>query len=878
MEKYNKLIEREKEKKIEKDKEKEKENEEREKKKVKLLPLNNNNQLKQSSPEYLINFISLYKDKFSTIERNTPSRISNMQVSIYDIKFSVKMQEDKIYKNDLNVQETIRRGNTIAKLQTTNEYITLRKGLKKFFDYSDDIMKEVYNYIDNNKEIVVFRTYKANGENLQISYSNKLESWIICSKNVALAVKDKTELNEIDHLYKDKKENEYSYCIYFSQRWFDYLNLLEKNDLNTYEQLKNDLNGYTLIGESVGDINHEHIKLYSNPEFQFYAMVDNNSEDNKTCISINKTISFLKKYNLKFVDYEKSPVFNSRNQLLEYIKLKYNEVLLSPIEKEGEGNVIYFTNKKKDINKEDDYEVILLCKLKTFEYRFLRKLREKLKSFVKEKMTNENKLMESIKREIYELLDDTKIQKYDLSSFLNFGFFVFKYIKDYNIHIDFNKYGTLINQLRNEYSIKKEKIEIQPLINKDSFKLKMNESNSNIEQSNHINNIRTPYLIFSIGCVGSGKSKVYHILNQLIKEKFSGEVDLYYVSSDEIMSEHMKILKKENSLISNDEAFDKLRGKVKNEFNNKVKSIISGYNSTLNREMFIYLDKNFPLKDFNKNFSFSKTHPYKVIILYPKISNCLSFLPFSMDYIVQCYQRIKYRDHLTLDGSTNEKFYFILFFFLYLNKGSMSFSKEDSQIQITNTDESHSGDGNEYEDSDVVNSLKKIMSMSNNILFKNDDFNDMYSKDIDICIQYFEKRISEIKFQNTEDVIKEELDLFLHKFIENNKLKKGKLLENTLQIKEKEESNKRKKQDEKKRKCEEKYKNKNLNKKIKKENDKKENENESEDESEEYSNNLSSNLNEIEFNNKDVFNYNLNDDEMKKNNKTDTRRNKKNKK
>ena len=88
------------------------------------------------------------------------------------------------------------------------------------------------------------KTLKVNGENAQIAFNAKVDSWIVCSKNVAMFVRTRDDID----LYKDQMRFNFSSMI--AQVWFDHLDTLSPE---TLLDLKKDLNGLTLIGEYVGN-------------------------------------------------------------------------------------------------------------------------------------------------------------------------------------------------------------------------------------------------------------------------------------------------------------------------------------------------------------------------------------------------------------------------------------------------------------------------------------------------------------------------------------------------------------------------------------------------------------------------------------------------
>ena len=84
----------------------------------------------------------------------------------------------------------------------------------------------------------------------------------------------------------------------------------------------------------------------------------------------------------------------------------------------------------------------------------------------------------------------------------------------------------------------------------------------------------------------------------------------------------------------------------------------------------------------------------RTIIFYPKIVNPIQInektkLPFSFDYLIQCYFRLKNRrNHETLDGEKNANFYLILFMFLKFYKNSdFSLNSFDIKYELPFSDE-----------------------------------------------------------------------------------------------------------------------------------------------------------------------------------------------
>jgi hypothetical protein len=75
--------------------------------------------------------------------------------------------------------------------------------------------------------------------------------------------------------------------------WFD---KLESDDPSLVAKLRTELSGHTLIGEYIGSVEHQHLVKYSRVTIIFYAIVDNNQEED--CWPCDKSWAFFNKYGL----------------------------------------------------------------------------------------------------------------------------------------------------------------------------------------------------------------------------------------------------------------------------------------------------------------------------------------------------------------------------------------------------------------------------------------------------------------------------------------------------------------------------------------------------------------------------------------------------
>ena len=394
-------------------------------------------------------------------------------VELIDIKLGARLAEDDIFLEEDFINKHLRRGETLFYNKNNNTYDYARFGLPKFFDYKkkfdsenekDKLQQErvIGNMIKikENKENVKYLAYlttKVNGENFQVSYNKKYSCWIIASKNVSLAIKNKDDINfykdfnnfkeyieenkkeekeeildekekkklknkekkkekkrkkmerlerrkkgkendnkiENEEEEDEKEENEnkininnkenknenkkypilerYIYAIDFAETW---LNLLKERivDKNLLDQFISELGDYTLIGESVGDKKREHILVYNQRDIIFYSIINNKKLLSEKCLPLSKSFELFKKYNLTFTPIQPSEKYDTLNDLFSFINTQYDVIFDKSLQESGEGNVVYFSS---EINGNERVEN--LGKLKTFEYRFFRKIREKCK-------------------------------------------------------------------------------------------------------------------------------------------------------------------------------------------------------------------------------------------------------------------------------------------------------------------------------------------------------------------------------------------------------------------------------------------------------------------------------------------------------------------
>ena len=243
----------------------------------------------------------------------------------------------------------------------------------------------------------VHRLNKANGENCQVSYFEKTDEWVISSKNVAVFLSNVEDL-------KFYKEERYQFAALMAQAWFHFLENKKKDDI---EALKKDLNGFSIVGEYCGNPDFQHLVKYNEITIYFYALVENTSV--YSCLPPPTAFEFLVKHKLPIVKNHEQSYFGNFTSFTvfgEALMKLFNEVATSSIFEDEEGSVVYFVLEKPKVfcefvsdrylqksvpipadweKREVSWNVASLGKLKTLEYRILRKLREKLKFWTRVK-------------------------------------------------------------------------------------------------------------------------------------------------------------------------------------------------------------------------------------------------------------------------------------------------------------------------------------------------------------------------------------------------------------------------------------------------------------------------------------------------------------
>ena len=239
------------------------------------------------------------------------------------------------------------------------------------------------------------------------------------------------------------------------------------------------------------------------------------------------------------------------------------------------------------------------------------------------------------------------------------------------------------------------------------------------------------YFFICYALVCGGKSTFFEqIQSQTSTEENKNKYNVKMVSSDQIRADLSHEMQKKNPEMTFKECFDKLGKETAKQFDKQIQLAIDSKED--NKINIILVDKNYPqgIDKFLKLFCKDKANQYFIVFI-PNIIKPLEisnlWFPFSLNYFIQCYLRLKNRHgHEVLNGE-DEQSKFVYISFLKLFK-----------------------DFNFYEN------ICFDQNYSSNVYIQKIDFTDE-SKDMEIdpdTQQFFEKVIRKIKPFDMEKIKK----------------------------------------------------------------------------------------------------------------------------
>ena len=274
------------------------------------------------------------------------------------------------------------------------------------------------------------------------------------------------------------------------------------------------------------------------------------------------------------------------------------------------------------------------------------------------------------------------------------------------------------------------------------------------------------YFFMSFSLVCGGKSTFFEeIKTQTGKENEKEKYNIILVSSDKIREELSLKMQKDNPKMTFKQCFDKVGRDTAKEFDTQIKNAIDSADK--DKINIILVDKNYPqgIKKFLEKFCTNKDSMFFIVFI-PNIKKPINInnikFPFSLNYFIQCYFRLKNRHgHEVLNGEDeSSKYVYISFLKLFQNfdfdkrlKSSeeygkniffqiIDFTDEKNEIQIeTNTEKFFNN---------VMRKIKPFDEFSIKKYFGNDI--DEYFKAIE------EKYDGKNFFEDTRELIKNEIE------------------------------------------------------------------------------------------------------------------------
>jgi len=274
------------------------------------------------------------------------------------------------------------------------------------------------------------------------------------------------------------------------------------------------------------------------------------------------------------------------------------------------------------------------------------------------------------------------------------------------------------------------------------------------------------YFFMSFSLVCGGKSTFFEeIKTQTGKENEKEKYNIILVSSDKIREELSLKMQKDNPKMTFKQCFDKVGRDTAKEFDTQIKNAIDSADK--DKINIILVDKNYPqgIKKFLEKFCTNKDSMFFIVFI-PNIKKPINInnikFPFSLNYFIQCYLRLKNRHgHEVLNGEDeSSKYVYISFLKLFQNfdfdkrlKSSeeygkniffqiIDFTDEKNEIQIeTNTEKFFNN---------VMRKIKPFDEFSIKKYFGNDI--DEYFKAIE------EKYDGKNFFEDTRELIKNEIE------------------------------------------------------------------------------------------------------------------------
>ena len=274
------------------------------------------------------------------------------------------------------------------------------------------------------------------------------------------------------------------------------------------------------------------------------------------------------------------------------------------------------------------------------------------------------------------------------------------------------------------------------------------------------------YFCICFALVCGGKSTFFEeIKSQTQSEKNKSKYSIKLVSSDKIREDLSIQMQKNNPKMTFQQCFDKVGKETAKEFDTQIKKAID--ETEKDKINIILVDKNYPqgIDKFLKLFCTDKNSQFFLVFI-PNIKKPIKIndikFPFSLDYFIQCYLRLKNRKgHEVLNGQDESSILVYLSFFkLFQNfdfEKKISSNEEFSNNVILHkmnfTDEEKDIKIDANTEKFFKNVIKRMRAFDMFAIKK------YHQKDIDAYFKEIdEKYDGKNYFEDTRDLIKTEVE------------------------------------------------------------------------------------------------------------------------
>ena len=272
------------------------------------------------------------------------------------------------------------------------------------------------------------------------------------------------------------------------------------------------------------------------------------------------------------------------------------------------------------------------------------------------------------------------------------------------------------------------------------------------------------FICFALVC--GGKSTFFEeIKSQAQSEKNKSKYNIKLVSSDKIREDLSIQMQKNNPKMTFQQCFDKVGKETAKEFDTQIKKAID--ETEKDKINIILVDKNYPqgIDKFLKLFCTDKNSQFFLVFI-PNIKKPIKIndikFPFSLDYFIQCYLRLKNRKgHEVLNGQDESSILVYLSFFkLFQNfdfekkiSSNEEFSNNVILHEMNFTDEEKDIKIDANTEKFFKNVIKRMRAFDMFAIKK------YHQKDIDAYFKEIdEKYDGKNYFEDTRDLIKNEVE------------------------------------------------------------------------------------------------------------------------